>query len=123
VAGLFLRGPRLYLADEPESGLSVPGQLQLLLRVMEAAAQRGQFIVSTHSPILSAVPEAQILRLGQAGVEPVPHRQTDAYRLTRDLLDHPGVVLRHLTERAREEAAGPARGGRILPPRPRRSRR
>lgn len=64
VRGHF-RGPRLYLMDEPESALSVMGQLQLLAHMNKVVGQGAQFVISSHSPILTAFPDALIYRLGQ----------------------------------------------------------
>ena len=51
----------LYFLDEPETPLSPTRVLALLVLVHEAAAEGSQFVIATHSPILAALPEAQIL--------------------------------------------------------------
>ena len=58
----------LYLLDEPEAGLSPLRQLGFLALLKEMVIKDAQFIISTHSPILMAFPQAQILKL-----RPVSH--------------------------------------------------
>ena len=42
----------LYLLDEPEAALSVPGELALLAVIARAVSVGAQFVVASHSPIL-----------------------------------------------------------------------
>ena len=59
-----LRPNALYLLDEPESPLTPENQLSLLALLHDAVENGSQFIISTHSPILMAYPNAQLLALG-----------------------------------------------------------
>ena len=59
----------LYLLDEPEGALSYEKQFALALMIQEGAAH-SQFILATHSPILSAIPGAQILEATAEGFLP-----------------------------------------------------
>lgn len=88
-------GPGLYLLDEPESALSFTSTLALAGQLHEVG-RRGdaQAIVSTHSPILPAVPGARLLELGPWGLY-------DDLQLVRDwrgFLDSPNRYLRHLID-------------------------
>ncbi|MBG0826330.1 AAA family ATPase [Planomonospora sp. ID67723] len=84
----------LYLMDEPESALSAGGQLTLLARIMELTAQGSQFIVATHSPILMALPGADIYDV--TDMQRIGYTDTDSYQITRGFLDAPERYLRHL---------------------------
>ena len=54
----------LYLLDEPENSLSPKRQIELAQFIEEAARfYRCQFIISTHSPFLLALPYAKIYNL------------------------------------------------------------
>ncbi|CAA9543491.1 MAG: ABC transporter, ATP-binding protein [uncultured Thermomicrobiales bacterium] len=86
----------LYILDEPEAPLSPVRQLALLAQVRDAAAAGAQFLVATHSPILSAVPGARILSLDGGAVRPVAWEDLDHVRLTRQFLNDPDAFLRHL---------------------------
>jgi len=59
----------IYFMDEPESALSPNRQLELLrlLAGIQTSAT-SQVIVATHSPILMAVPDAQVLEVTKAGL-------------------------------------------------------
>lgn len=87
----------LYLLDEPEAALSVRGCLALLRRMSDLRAQRCQFVVATHSPILLALPGARILELGEDGsITPVEFDRAGPVVLTRRFLADPEGPLREL---------------------------
>ena len=59
-----IKGNALYLLDEPENSLSPKRQIELAHFIEEAARfYRCQFIISTHSPFLLALPFAKIYNL------------------------------------------------------------
>ena len=63
---LFLQrfyGDGLYILDEPEAALSPSRQMALLTAIHNLVDDRSQFIISTHSPILMAYPDADIYEL------------------------------------------------------------
>jgi predicted ATPase len=77
----------LYVLDEPEAALSPQGALTFLRRVHELAAEGAQFVISTHSPVLMAYPDAWIYELSDAGADRVEYEATDHVRLLRAFLD------------------------------------
>lgn len=90
-------GPQgLYIMDEPESALSPLAQLSLLKRMNDLVKQGSQFIVATHSPILTAYPNAIIYNLDQNGVHPIDYEETSQYTLTKDILQNPKAYMRQL---------------------------
>jgi predicted ATPase len=92
-------GPGLYLLDEPESALSFTSNLALAGQLHEIASQRdAQAIVSTHSPILAAVPGASLLELGPWGLREADYDDLQLVRDWRGFLDGPGRYLRHLIQ-------------------------
>jgi predicted ATPase len=86
----------LHLMDEPEAALSVTGQLSLLRRIHDLEAERGQFIVATHSPILLAYPGAAIYEFTDDGIEPTTYEDASPYKLTRSFLEAPERFFNHL---------------------------
>ena len=87
-------GRGLYLLDEPESALSPMRQLSFLSLMHDLVSRGGQLIIATHSPILMAYPQAEILRFdGPDGVERVDYRDTEHYRITREFLSAPERML------------------------------
>jgi predicted ATPase len=88
----------LFVLDEPEAALSPQGCLTLLRRLRELALDGAQFVIATHSPILLAVPGANVYELGPDGVVPTAYDDLDAVRLTRGFLDAPERYLRAALE-------------------------
>jgi predicted ATPase len=86
----------LYLLDEPEAPLSPLRQLSLLSLLKQMSEQNAQFIIATHSPILMAMPGAEILSFDHSPVCKVEYRDLEHVNLTRDFLADPESFLRHL---------------------------
>ena len=86
----------LYILDEPEAALSVPGNLALLKEMHDLAEQGAQFIVATHSPILMGYPGALIYALDDEGFEQTAWEDTESYQLTRSFLEGRERFFRHL---------------------------
>ena len=76
----------LYLLDEPEAALSTQNCLTFLRRVHELVRAGSQFIISTHSPIILAYPEATIYRCTETGLEAVSYEDAEPVRLTSSFL-------------------------------------
>ncbi|MGN0473651.1 MAG: AAA family ATPase [Acutalibacteraceae bacterium] len=89
-------GDGIYLLDEPEAALSPSRQMTLLVLMNELVKQNSQFIIATHSPILMAFPNAQVIELTDDGICSVPYRQTEHYKLTKRFLDNPEKMLEYL---------------------------
>ncbi|NVM97988.1 ATP-binding cassette domain-containing protein [Arthrobacter sp. SDTb3-6] len=91
------RGGGLWILDEPESALSFTGCLSLLAVLRELLADGGsQIILSTHSPLLAALPGADIYEVGGWGLRPATWDGLDLVRNWRSFLDAPQRFLRHL---------------------------
>ena len=86
----------LYLLDEPETPLSPSRVLALLALLKDRAAVGCQFIVATHSPILMAVPDAQILLFEVGTIAPIAYEDVEHVRITKAFLFDPEKFLRHL---------------------------
>jgi predicted ATPase len=93
----------LYLLDEPEAALSVPGQLALLAVIARAASAGAQFVVATHSPILLACRDARVYELDASGVTTPDYDDLQAVSLTRGFLAAPERYLMALDSDAPEE--------------------
>ena len=81
----------LFLLDEPEAALSPQRQLSFLILLHDTLRdyKDAQFIISTHSPILLALPNAQILSFDDNAIHPIAYRDTPAYQISRRFLaDH-----------------------------------
>jgi len=97
VQGQILPGSFVVM-DEPESALSVTGQLKLMRSVRDLVAGGSQFLIATHSPILLAYPDALIYRLDNDGIEVVPYDEAEPVQLTKAFLAEPDRFFHHLFE-------------------------
>jgi predicted ATPase len=86
----------LYLLDEPESALSLRGQLALMRRMHDLLEHDCQFVVATHSPLLLGFPDALIYLLDDDGVHEIEYDEAPQVELTRTFLDAPERFLREL---------------------------
>lgn len=91
-------GNGLYLLDEPEAALSPSRQLTILARINHLVQKQSQFIIATHSPILMAYPDAEILLLGEHGIQSVSYEDTEHYQITRSFMENPKRMLDVLFE-------------------------
>lgn len=91
-------GNGVYILDEPEAALS-PMRLMTLIAEISALVRRdSQFIIATHSPILMAMPNSEILEITEDGIKSVGYKETEHYRITRRFLENPEKMLKYLTE-------------------------
>lgn len=93
-----LRGNGLYIFDEPEAALSPMRQMALLSALHGLVKKGSQFLIATHSPILTAYPQAEIYVLNARGAQKTPYGQTEPYLLTKRFLNAPQSMLRELLE-------------------------
>ena len=86
-------GSGFYILDEPEAALSPTRQMSALVRIHQLVQQGAQFVISTHSPILMAYPEAWIYSLDAGGIERIAYEDTEHYQVTRDFLNNHQIML------------------------------
>ena len=86
----------LYVLDEPESALSFDSSLMLLTIMVDMLAAGSQILLATHSPILAALPGAQLLQLDGNAITPVAYDDADLVASWRAFLAGPDRFVRHL---------------------------
>lgn len=91
-----LSGNGLYLFDEPEAALSPQRQLTFLAALHGLVQAGGQFVIATHSPIILAYPDAQILHFTDRGIAPIAYHDTEHYKVTRAFLTRTEAMLEEL---------------------------
>ena len=89
-------GNGLYILDEPEAALSPSRLLELMCHIHQLEKKNSQFIISTHSPILMAYPNAQILYLTKEGIRSVSYEETEHYQVTKRFLNAPEQMCKYL---------------------------
>lgn len=93
IEGRF-REPGLYLLDEAEGPLSFGNTLLLLDRLRWLADQPGTHVVyATHSPMVAAVPEAQIFELDDRGIHERSFADLEMVAQWRAFLDRPDLFF------------------------------
>lgn len=89
----------LYILDEPESALSPQRQfefLKLLRRIQRA--NNAQVIMATHSPILMALPDADLWQIDAYSIRPVALEDTAHFRLYREFALYPHETVEAMIE-------------------------
>lgn len=79
----------LFFLDEPEAGLSGLSQLELLGQLFHLTKAGAQVILATHSPVLMAIPGAEILEISAAGITRRDFEDTEAVRTAREFIADP----------------------------------
>lgn len=88
--------PGFYLLDEPEAALSFTSTLSLMSRLAALAEAGAQIVVATHSPVLTALPAATVLELGEHGIRTTDWSDLSVVAHFHAFLDRPEQYLRHL---------------------------
>ncbi|WOX55730.1 MULTISPECIES: AAA family ATPase [unclassified Methanoculleus] len=91
-------GNGLYILDEPEAALSPSRLLQLMCCIDDLVKHNSQFIISTHSPILMAFPDAEVFELSEKGINSIPYQETEHFRITKQFVNAPEKMLKYLLE-------------------------
>jgi predicted ATPase len=89
----------IYILDEPESALSPQRQfefLKLLRRIQRA--DDAQVIMATHSPILMALPDADLWHIDPYGIRPTILEDTAHFRLYREFALYPHETVEAMIE-------------------------
>src|SRR5262249_7668610 len=80
-----------YLLDEPEAALSPQRQLTflLLLHGLLKANPDIQFIIATHSPIILAYPESQLLSFDGESLKEIRYEESAPFNIVQGFLKDP----------------------------------
>ncbi len=89
----------LYIFDEPEAALSPTRQIEFL-KLLIKMRQSGvcQVIMATHSPLIMACPEAELLEISRHGLYPVELEDVQHFRIWRQFCGDPKGFVDAITE-------------------------
>jgi predicted ATPase len=89
----------LYIFDEPESALSPDRQFDFL-RLLRRLQREGmaQIIMATHSPILMALPDADLRQIDAHGIHPTVLEDTSHYRIYKEFMLYPHLTVEAMIE-------------------------
>ncbi|MFH9423253.1 AAA family ATPase [Streptomyces sp. NPDC017529] len=88
--------PGLYVMDEPEAALSFSSCLELAGLMHELSRTGAQIVCATHSPLLTALPGAEIIEVGEHGMRSVAWDELALVDHWRRYLTDPRAYLRHV---------------------------
>ena len=91
-------GNGFYILDEPESALSPLKLMTLLVEIDRLVKNNSQLIIATHSPILMAYPNAEILELTDSGIKKTAYQDTEHFKLTKSFIDNPHRMIKLLLD-------------------------
>lgn len=91
-------GHGLYILDEPEAALSPMRVMALMIEINRLVHSGSQFIIATHSPMLSALPDSEVLWADERGVKPIDYRETEHFTVMKRFLGDPESMVRKLIE-------------------------
>ena len=93
-----LGGHGIYIFDEPEAALSPASILTLMVEMDRLIKNDSQLVIATHSPILMAFPNADILQMTEKGIQRIPYYETEHFQLTKAFVNDPEHMFRYLFE-------------------------
>ena len=91
-----LRNRGLYIFDEPEAALSYMNQLRFLVWMKESVAAGSQIIIATHSPVILAYPEAEILVAESGILKATTYNDCYIYRDMLAFITNKDLVIKEL---------------------------
>jgi predicted ATPase len=91
-----LRSKGLYIFDEPEAALSYMNQLRFLVWMKEAVSAGSQIIISTHSPVILAYPDAEIFVAEEGTLKTTTYDDCYIYRDMLAFITNKDLVIREL---------------------------
>jgi len=88
----------LLLLDEPEDGLSLFAQLELMGILWHLAVAGSQIIMATHSPVLLGIPDAALLEVSEDGIHPIGFEECEAVTAHREFIANPTATANFLVQ-------------------------
>lgn len=85
-----------YIFDEPEAALSYQNQLRFLIWLKRAVKAGSQVIISTHSPVILAYPDAEILVIGERRLENTTYEECYIYRDMQAFMSNVPLIQKEL---------------------------
>lgn len=91
-----LKNKGLYIFDEPEAALSYMNQLRFLVWMKEAVNAGSQIIISTHSPVILAYPDAEIFVAEDGILKTISYDDCYIYRDMLAFVTNKDLVIKEL---------------------------
>ena len=91
-----LKSKGLYIFDEPEAALSYMNQLRFLVWMKDAVNAGSQIIISTHSPVILAYPDAEIFIAEEGILKTTSYNDCYIYRDMLAFITNKDLVIKEL---------------------------
>lgn len=91
-----LKGIGIYIIDEPEAALSPVSQLALIKMITDSVQRGSQFLIATHSPILMAIPNAEIFNCDVSPPTEIEYNDIEHVNFYRSFLQNPENFVQRL---------------------------
>jgi predicted ATPase len=89
----------IFILDEPESALSPQRQFEFLKLLRRMQRENNcQVIMATHSPILMALPDADLWHIDEFGVHPTRLEDTTHFKIYREFAQYPHETVEAMIE-------------------------
>ena len=98
VLGAMFAEPGFYVMDEPEAALSFQSCLRLVALLDRLGRIGAQVVCATHSPVLTALPGADVVELDEHGFRRTTWNELALVDHWRRYLARPEAYLRHLLD-------------------------
>lgn len=86
----------IFILDEPEAALSPQRQLRLFIHISDMVKKGAQFIIATHSPILLAIPDAEILSFDDGYIHTCRYEEAECYKVMEMFINHKDNIVKEL---------------------------
>lgn len=96
VSSNYFGNDGLYILDEIDTALSIQNQLTLLKQIYDSSKNGSQFIIVTHSPVLLAMPDADIYEFSDIGIDKIDYENCDSYLLTKMFIENREHMLKNM---------------------------
>lgn len=90
-----IKDNQIYLLDEPETPLSTQNQLTLMAMILDATKRGCQFMIATHSPIISAIPSALIYEIKDNNIVQTKYEDIKSVQLLKQFINNKDQFLKH----------------------------
>ncbi len=89
----------LFILDEPENAMSPLHQIDMIYLIKKHLEDfDSQFIITTHSPILMAMPDAVIYQITKKEIKKTRLEEVDHYVFAKNFLNNPRAFFREFDE-------------------------
>ena len=69
-----------------------------MAKIYELTQSGAQFIIATHSPIITTLPNSKIYNFNES-IQEIDYHDSESYQITKLTLENPELILRNLLKK------------------------